>query len=69
MTLYCQFGGEGTPQGGTAVDLTGKNCMPTAFQWASDTYSLAHGVGDAVVKAGLLKLSGVEPFTLAVPSR
>jgi branched-chain amino acid transport system substrate-binding protein len=37
---------------GLSVDITGKNCMPTAFQWASDTYALAHGVGDAVVKAG-----------------
>jgi branched-chain amino acid transport system substrate-binding protein len=37
---------------GLSVDITGKSCMPTAFQWASDTYALAHGVGDAVVKAG-----------------
>jgi branched-chain amino acid transport system substrate-binding protein len=37
---------------GLSVDITGKSCMPTAFQWASDTYALAHGVGDAVVRAG-----------------
>jgi branched-chain amino acid transport system substrate-binding protein len=37
---------------GLSVDITGKSCMPTAFQWATDTYALAHGVGDAVVKAG-----------------
>jgi branched-chain amino acid transport system substrate-binding protein len=37
---------------GLSVDITGKSCIPTGFQWASDTYALAHGVGNAVVKAG-----------------
>lgn len=37
---------------GLAADITGKNCIATGFQWATDTYALAHGVGTAVVKAG-----------------
>jgi len=37
---------------GLAADITGKNCIPTGFQWATDTYALAHGIGNAVVRAG-----------------
>lgn len=37
---------------GLAADITGKSCMPTGFQWATDTYALAHGIANAVVKAG-----------------
>jgi branched-chain amino acid transport system substrate-binding protein len=37
---------------GLAADITGKACISTGFQWATDTYALAHGIGNAVVKAG-----------------
>jgi len=37
---------------GLAADITGKSCIPTGFQWATDTYGLAHGIGNTVVKAG-----------------
>ncbi len=37
---------------GLAADITGKACIPTGFQWATDTYALAHGIANAVVKAG-----------------
>jgi branched-chain amino acid transport system substrate-binding protein len=37
---------------GLAADITGRACIPTGFQWATDTYALAHGIGNAVVKAG-----------------
>ena len=37
---------------GLAADITGKACIPTGFQWATDTYALAHSIGTAVVQAG-----------------
>lgn len=37
---------------GLAADITGKACIPTGFQWATDTYALAHSVGTAVVRGG-----------------
>ncbi len=33
-------------------ELTGKNCAPTVFNWVMDTYNLAHGTAEAVLKAG-----------------
>ncbi|HLJ65429.1 MAG TPA: ABC transporter substrate-binding protein [Stellaceae bacterium] len=33
-------------------DITGEKCSPYAAHWTFDTYSLAHGTGSAVVKAG-----------------
>src|SRR6202453_4428662 len=33
-------------------DLTGKACTPNTVHWTYDTYMLAHGTGQAVVKAG-----------------
>jgi branched-chain amino acid transport system substrate-binding protein len=38
--------------GGGTTDLTGKNCSPTGFHWVWDTYSMAHGAGQAIVQAG-----------------
>jgi branched-chain amino acid transport system substrate-binding protein len=33
-------------------DITGPKCSPYAAQWTFDTWSLAHGTGGSVVKAG-----------------
>ncbi len=33
-------------------DLTGAKCSPYSVHWTFDTYALAHGTGQAVVKAG-----------------
>src|SRR6202166_1875155 len=33
-------------------DLTGNACTPNTVHWTYDTYMLAHGTGQAVVKAG-----------------
>jgi branched-chain amino acid transport system substrate-binding protein len=38
--------------GPASSDLTGKACSPYGFQWTYDTYALAHGTGDAMVKQG-----------------
>jgi branched-chain amino acid transport system substrate-binding protein len=38
--------------GPASSDLTGKACSPYGFQWAYDTYALAHGTGGAIVKQG-----------------
>jgi branched-chain amino acid transport system substrate-binding protein len=36
----------------SSTDLTGKNCSATTVHWTYDTYALATGVANAVVKAG-----------------
>ena len=38
--------------GAASSDLTGKACSPTSFHWTYDTYMLANGTGNAMVKAG-----------------
>ena len=38
--------------GAASSDLTGKDCSPTGFSWAYDTYALASGTGKALVKQG-----------------
>ncbi len=38
--------------GSVVDDLTGKACSPNTVQWTIDSWSLAHGTGSAVVKAG-----------------
>lgn len=38
--------------GAAATTLTGKACSPTGMHWAYDTYALAAGTGNAVVKQG-----------------
>jgi branched-chain amino acid transport system substrate-binding protein len=38
--------------GAASSDLTGKACTPNTIHWAYDTYALANGTGQAVVKAG-----------------
>ena len=38
--------------GAASSDLTGKACSPTGFHWTYDTYMLANGTGNALVKAG-----------------
>ncbi len=38
--------------GAASSRLTGKECAPTGFHWAYDTYALANGTGLAVVKDG-----------------
>jgi len=38
--------------GAASSDLTGKECSPTGFSWAYDTYALASGTGKALVKQG-----------------
>ena len=38
--------------GAAASDLTGKACSPVGFHWTYDTYMLANGTGNALVKAG-----------------
>jgi branched-chain amino acid transport system substrate-binding protein len=37
---------------GATVDLTGKACTPNTLHWTYDTWSLANGTGNAVVKNG-----------------
>jgi branched-chain amino acid transport system substrate-binding protein len=37
---------------GATVDLTGKACTPNTLHWTYDTWSLANGTGNAVVKSG-----------------
>ncbi len=37
---------------GATVDLTGKACSPNAIHWTYDTWALANGTGNAVVKNG-----------------
>jgi len=38
--------------GSASSDLTGKACSPTGVHWTYDTYALAHGTGNALVKQG-----------------
>lgn len=38
--------------GGGSTDLTGKACSPTGFHWVWDTYAMAHGADEAIVRAG-----------------
>ena len=38
--------------GAASSDLTGKACSPTGVHWTYDTYALAHGTGNALVKQG-----------------
>jgi branched-chain amino acid transport system substrate-binding protein len=38
--------------GGGTTDLTGTACSPTGFHWVWDTYSMAHGAGQAIVQSG-----------------
>src|SRR5262249_7470154 len=38
--------------GAATSDLTGKACAPTTVHWTYDTWALANGTGNAVVKAG-----------------
>jgi len=33
-------------------ELTGKSCTPNSVHWTYDTWALAHGTADAIVKAG-----------------
>jgi branched-chain amino acid transport system substrate-binding protein len=38
--------------GAASSDLTGKACTPNNVHWTYDTYALAHGTGNAIVKNG-----------------
>jgi branched-chain amino acid transport system substrate-binding protein len=38
--------------GAASSDLTGKACSPMGVHWTYDTYALAHGTGNAIVKQG-----------------
>jgi branched-chain amino acid transport system substrate-binding protein len=38
--------------GAASSDITGKSCAATAVHWTYDTYALAHGTGNALVKQG-----------------
>jgi branched-chain amino acid transport system substrate-binding protein len=38
--------------GGATSDLTGKACTPNSVHWTYDTWALANGTGNAVVKTG-----------------
>ncbi|WP_376096577.1 ABC transporter substrate-binding protein [Roseomonas sp. CCTCC AB2023176] len=38
--------------GGAISDLTGPACSPNTVHWTYDTWMLAHGTGDAMVRAG-----------------
>jgi branched-chain amino acid transport system substrate-binding protein len=38
--------------GAAASDLTGKACTPNTIHWTYDTWSLANGTGNAIVKTG-----------------
>lgn len=37
---------------GATSDLTGKSCSPNALHWTYDTWALANGTGQAIVKTG-----------------
>jgi branched-chain amino acid transport system substrate-binding protein len=39
--------------GAAASDLTGEKCSPNSVHWTYDTWSLAHGTGQALVEQGL----------------
>lgn len=36
----------------TSSELTGKSCSPNGFQWGLNSYSLAHGLAEALIAAG-----------------
>ena len=38
--------------GGATSDLTGAKCTPTTIHWTYDTWALANGTGQAIVKTG-----------------
>jgi branched-chain amino acid transport system substrate-binding protein len=38
--------------GGGSADITGKDCTPNTIHWTYDTWSLANGTGQAIVKTG-----------------
>ena len=38
--------------GAATADLTGKACSPNTIHWAYDTWALANGTGNAIVKTG-----------------
>src|SRR4030095_13700235 len=38
--------------GAATADLTGKACSPNTIHWTYDTWALAHGTGNAIVKTG-----------------
>jgi branched-chain amino acid transport system substrate-binding protein len=38
--------------GAAASDLTGKDCTPNTIHWTYDTWALANGTGQAIVKTG-----------------
>ena len=38
--------------GGATSDLTGKACTPNSVHWTYDTWALANGTGNAIVKTG-----------------
>ena len=38
--------------GAASSDLTGKSCSPNTVHWTYDTWSLAHGTGQAMVETG-----------------
>ncbi len=38
--------------GAASADLTGKACSPNTIHWTYDTWMLANGTGDAIVKTG-----------------
>jgi branched-chain amino acid transport system substrate-binding protein len=38
--------------GAASADLTGKACSPNTIHWAYDTWMLANGTGNAIVKTG-----------------
>jgi branched-chain amino acid transport system substrate-binding protein len=38
--------------GSASSDLTGAQCSPNTVHWVYDTYMLAHGTGEALVKSG-----------------
>jgi branched-chain amino acid transport system substrate-binding protein len=46
-------GQEDCPFSGRASDdLTGPNCSPCAVDWTYDTYAMAHGTSNAIVRSG-----------------
>jgi branched-chain amino acid transport system substrate-binding protein len=38
--------------GAATADLTGKSCSPNTIHWTYDTWALANGTGNAIVKTG-----------------
>ena len=38
--------------GPASADLTGRNCSPYAVDWTYDTYAMAHGTANAIVRSG-----------------